>query len=227
MGAARPRHSVLRRAAAVPAAPIATLDQDVALLRSYLELMQMRMPDRLDFKITIDPALRGLRLPPMTLLTLVENAVHHGIDPSEAGGRIEVGAQRNVDGGPSRCGCRTPVAASTNRSPPAPGWPTCASDCWQPMAAHLARLWPVGYRRRAQHGRARADRLRHCLRAVRGQGFRAGRDRRPGQTLRRGAPGRDGAALEAALAAAARGRSARRHGARRARAPGRRAARPW
>src|SRR5690606_31908326 len=30
------------------------------------------------------------RCPPMTLLTLVENAVRHGIDPAEAGGRIDV-----------------------------------------------------------------------------------------------------------------------------------------
>lgn len=71
-----------------------TLGQEETLVRAYLELMQMRLPDRLAFAIDIDPALRGLRLPPLTLLTLVENAVRHGIDPSEAGGRIEVGARR-------------------------------------------------------------------------------------------------------------------------------------
>jgi signal transduction histidine kinase len=75
-----------------------TLGQEEALARSYLELMQMRLPDRLAFAIDIDPALRTLHLPPMTLLTLVENAVRHGIDPSEAGGRIEVGARRRADG---------------------------------------------------------------------------------------------------------------------------------
>jgi len=72
-----------------------TLGQEEALVRSYLELMQMRMPDRLAFALAIDPALRGVRLPPTTLLTLVENAVRHGIDPSEAGGRIDIGARRN------------------------------------------------------------------------------------------------------------------------------------
>ena len=36
----------------------------------------------------------ALRCPPMTLLTLVENAVRHGIDPSEEGGRIEVSVRR-------------------------------------------------------------------------------------------------------------------------------------
>jgi signal transduction histidine kinase len=74
-----------------------TLGQEEALVRSYLELMQMRLPDRLAFSIDIDPALHALRLPPLTLLTLVENAVRHGIDPSEGGGHIEVGARRNAD----------------------------------------------------------------------------------------------------------------------------------
>ena len=76
-----------------------TLGQEEALVRSYLELMQMRLPDRLAFAIDIDPALRAQHLPPMTLLTLVENAVRHGIDPSEAGGRIDVGARRNAAAG--------------------------------------------------------------------------------------------------------------------------------
>ena len=68
-------------------------------MRAYLELMQMRMPDRLSFGIDVDPALRATRLPPLSLLTLVENAVRHGIDPSEAGGRIDVSARRDAGAG--------------------------------------------------------------------------------------------------------------------------------
>jgi signal transduction histidine kinase len=67
-----------------------TLGQELELVRAYLELMQMRMPDRLQFALRIEPSARFLRCPPMTLLTLVENAVRHGIDPSEEGGRIDV-----------------------------------------------------------------------------------------------------------------------------------------
>ncbi|MBL8267974.1 sensor histidine kinase, partial [Steroidobacter sp.] len=70
--------------------PDTTLDQELELARAYIELMQMRMPDRLQFALRIDPAAAKLHCPPMTLLTLVENAVQHGIDPSEAGGRIDV-----------------------------------------------------------------------------------------------------------------------------------------
>ena len=71
-----------------------TLGQELQLVKAYLELMHMRMPDRLTFALSTDPAALGLRCPPMTLLTLVENAVRHGIDPSEEGGRIDVDVQR-------------------------------------------------------------------------------------------------------------------------------------
>jgi hypothetical protein len=67
-----------------------TLQSEVEMVRAYLELMQMRMPDRLQYAIHLEPAAAQLHCPPMTLLTLVENAVRHGIDPSEAGGRIDV-----------------------------------------------------------------------------------------------------------------------------------------
>lgn len=70
--------------------PATTLGQELQLVRAYLELMQMRMPDRLQFELRIDPAAKDMECPPMTLLTLVENAVRHGIDPSEEGGRIDV-----------------------------------------------------------------------------------------------------------------------------------------
>ena len=68
----------------------AILETEVELVRAYLDLMQMRIPDRLQFAIHFDPAAARLQCPPMTLLTLVENAVRHGIDPGEAGGRIDV-----------------------------------------------------------------------------------------------------------------------------------------
>jgi len=72
----------------------ATLGDEERLVRAYLHLMQMRMPDRLEFSVTVDPALGGMRFPPMALLTLVENAIHHGIDPSCDPGKVEVGGRR-------------------------------------------------------------------------------------------------------------------------------------
>lgn len=76
----------------------ATLGQEVARVRAYLDLMLMRMPDRLAFEIDVPEALNDSRFPAMALLTLVENAIRHGIDPAEQGGRIELRARRDDDG---------------------------------------------------------------------------------------------------------------------------------
>ncbi|MEO6799171.1 MAG: histidine kinase [Rhodanobacter sp.] len=70
--------------------PATTLGQELELVRAYLEVMHMRIPDRLQYVLHVDELAVGLLCPPMTLLTLVENAVRHGIDPSEDGGRIEI-----------------------------------------------------------------------------------------------------------------------------------------
>lgn len=72
--------------------PAATLGQELDLVRAYLEVMHMRMPDRLQFSLDADDGARDLAFPPMALLTLVENAMRHGIDPSEEGGSIDIRA---------------------------------------------------------------------------------------------------------------------------------------
>jgi two-component sensor histidine kinase len=67
-----------------------TLAHELELVRAYLDVMHMRMPDRLTFQVSADESLLAIECPPMTLLTLVENAVRHGIDPSETGGSITI-----------------------------------------------------------------------------------------------------------------------------------------
>src|SRR4051795_10395814 len=71
-----------------------SIERELELVRPYLELMQMRMPDRLQYAINVDPTVLQVRCPPTTLLTLVENSVRHGIDPSEEGGRIDIDIAR-------------------------------------------------------------------------------------------------------------------------------------
>jgi LytS/YehU family sensor histidine kinase len=73
-----------------------TLGQELELVRAYLNVMHMRMPDRLKFEVLVDQTLLGLECPPMTLLTLVENAVRHGIDPSETGGNIRIEVRQDA-----------------------------------------------------------------------------------------------------------------------------------
>lgn len=76
----------------------ATLADEAALVRAYLELMHMRMPDRLAYQLDIPDDVSALRFPPMALLTLVENAIEHGVDPSCEACRVEVGARCCGDG---------------------------------------------------------------------------------------------------------------------------------
>ncbi|MGW8389685.1 sensor histidine kinase [Pseudoduganella sp. HUAS MS19] len=73
----------------------ATLGRELQLVEAYLALMRMRMPDRLEYALSVAPGLAELRFPAMALLTLVENAVRHGIDPTTDGGRIDIGAARD------------------------------------------------------------------------------------------------------------------------------------
>ena len=87
----------LRAAVPLLHEPAATLGRELRLVEAYLELMHMRMPDRLRYTLHVDDAALSLRCPPTTLLTLVENAVRHGIDPSEEGGSIEIRVERRGD----------------------------------------------------------------------------------------------------------------------------------
>jgi sensor histidine kinase YesM len=84
----------LRAAVPLLNEPAATIERELQLVRPYLELMQMRMPDRLNYAMNVDPSAMKVRCPPTTVLTLVENAVRHGIDPSEEGGRIDIDIER-------------------------------------------------------------------------------------------------------------------------------------
>jgi signal transduction histidine kinase len=71
-----------------------TLDDQLRVCSSYLELMTIRLPDRLTYGIAVPPALRYAPFPPLILLTLVENAVKHGIEPKPGPGHIRIDATR-------------------------------------------------------------------------------------------------------------------------------------
>ena len=61
----------------------------------YLALMGIRMGDRLQTHLSLPDELRDAAVPPLLLQPLVENSIKHGLEPKVAGGRIEVGAQRD------------------------------------------------------------------------------------------------------------------------------------
>ena len=70
-----------------------TVNQEMELVRAYLNILKMRMGERLEFAIEIDPAAANCAMPPLMLPSLVENAIKHGLEPLREGGRIEISAR--------------------------------------------------------------------------------------------------------------------------------------
>jgi signal transduction histidine kinase len=74
-----------------------TLGRDAELVESFLRVQQIRMGQRLAFSIDIPEQLRAHTVPPMMLLTLAENAIKHGLNPSLDGGMIRIAARAEGD----------------------------------------------------------------------------------------------------------------------------------
>jgi two-component sensor histidine kinase len=74
-----------------------TLGREAELSRAYLEVLRARMGERLQFEVDVPLALREQTFPPMMVITLVENAIKHGIQRSPRGGTVVVTAHRSGD----------------------------------------------------------------------------------------------------------------------------------
>jgi len=70
-----------------------TLKQEAAMVGAYLAIMQTRLPRALAFRLDVPADLSDCAIPPGMLITLVENAIKHGIEPLPGGGTIEVTAR--------------------------------------------------------------------------------------------------------------------------------------
>lgn len=69
-----------------------TVGRELQLATSYLDLIKMRVEERLEVEIAVPDALRGAQFPPMMLQSLVENAIKHGIEPKPQGGKVRIAA---------------------------------------------------------------------------------------------------------------------------------------
>ena len=69
-----------------------TLGRELSLIRSYLELIKMRIEDRLEVEVAVPAELESAEFPPMMLQSIVENAIKHGIEPKPDGGKVRVRA---------------------------------------------------------------------------------------------------------------------------------------
>ncbi len=69
-----------------------TLEREFAMAQAYLNIMKVRMGDRLQFSLDLPPEMASLSVPPAMLISLVENAIKHGLEPAVNGGQITVTA---------------------------------------------------------------------------------------------------------------------------------------
>ncbi|MBK7685761.1 MAG: histidine kinase [Rhodocyclaceae bacterium] len=76
---------------------VSTVAQEVELARAYLNILKMRMGDRMEFSIEVGDQSGASALPPLMLPSLVENAIKHGLEPLREGGRIDIATRIEGD----------------------------------------------------------------------------------------------------------------------------------
>ena len=69
------------------------LDLELAVVRPYLEILKVRMEERLTTEIDVPDGLLSAEFPPMMVQTLVENSIKHGLEPKAEGGHLSVKAE--------------------------------------------------------------------------------------------------------------------------------------
>ncbi len=75
---------------------LSTLGDELERAQAYLEILRIRMGERLNVQIQVPDILKAAPLPPMMLQTLVENAIKHGLEPIPGGGTIWVLARESA-----------------------------------------------------------------------------------------------------------------------------------
>lgn len=96
-----------------------SLAQELEAVRHYLAVLQLRFGERLRSEVQAAPETLQASLPPGVLLTLVENAVEHGLAPKLQGGEVRVQAQVAADGRISVTVCDDGVGLPTPNPGPA------------------------------------------------------------------------------------------------------------
>jgi sensor histidine kinase YesM len=87
--------SLLRSSLDVQAAPLVPLDEELRVVRDYLDVERVRFGDRLRYRIEVADGLGAVRVPRLSLQTLVENSVKYAVSPRRQGATILVSACRD------------------------------------------------------------------------------------------------------------------------------------
>lgn len=77
-----------------PPGNVVSLEAELFLARQYLEIEKLRLGDRLQVKIDLDPALLSCSIPHLVLQPLVENSIRHGIAPRRGAGTLSIVANK-------------------------------------------------------------------------------------------------------------------------------------
>jgi hypothetical protein len=75
------------------ASGVRDLGRELAVIRPYLEILKVRMEERLSTEIDVPEGLHSAEFPPMMIQGLVENAIKHGLEPKAEGGHLKVRAE--------------------------------------------------------------------------------------------------------------------------------------
>jgi signal transduction histidine kinase len=74
-----------------------TLKREFAAIGAYLDIMKTRLGDRFDYSLSLPSDHASLTCPPAMLISLVENAIKHGIEPSTEFATLNIAAKADAD----------------------------------------------------------------------------------------------------------------------------------
>jgi two-component system, LytTR family, sensor histidine kinase AlgZ len=89
---------LLRASLDTSANSLIPLHQEIAMVESYLDIERVRLGDKLRARVEVPDELRETQVPPLSVQSLVENAVKHGITPQSDGGHLVVGGRADAEG---------------------------------------------------------------------------------------------------------------------------------
>lgn len=85
---------IYRRILSLTDSEMIALEEEIELVKKYLDIEKIRLGARLLYEISIDKQLETVMIPPLLIQPMVENAIVHGICPKKDGGKIEIDIQK-------------------------------------------------------------------------------------------------------------------------------------
>jgi len=81
---------IYRMVLSLPESEMITIEEEMSLVKKYLDIEKIRLGDRLKNNINVDKTLNNFKIPPLIIEMMVENAIIHGISPKKEGGVIDI-----------------------------------------------------------------------------------------------------------------------------------------